>query len=77
MGRIHSPCKGCEKRQLKCHATCQQYIDYANAISTERENAYKERLLNMQLFEMQQTGMYQSRYERRPEPLRHKRTTRK
>ena len=25
---VHPPCKGCEARQVGCHADCEKYIDF-------------------------------------------------
>lgn len=39
-----SPCKGCEERSLKCHGTCEKYLEYqrdAEAIRQKRREYTK------------------------------------
>lgn len=35
--RPATPCKGCEKRVLGCHQTCEDYISFSTALKEERE----------------------------------------
>jgi len=42
-----SPCKGCEYRHLRCHATCDKYKAYA----TERQKLSEHRLKESEIFE--------------------------
>lgn len=37
---MRSPCLNCEKRQLRCHSTCEEYIKYDN----ERKEIRQKRL---------------------------------
>ena len=33
MSKPDSPCKDCSERFLKCHASCQKYIDFQKELS--------------------------------------------
>lgn len=39
---IQSPCKGCDDRHLKCHATCERFLEYRQKYQAERDRIYKE-----------------------------------
>lgn len=39
---IQSPCKDCKKRHLKCHSTCEAYLDFRKRFQAERERLYLE-----------------------------------
>ena len=32
-----SPCKDCTRRSIKCHATCEEYIEFKKNLDQERE----------------------------------------
>lgn len=35
---MKSPCKGCEKRVLRCHADCERYKEFQKGIEQIRKN---------------------------------------
>lgn len=38
MARLKAPCYQCEKREVGCHSTCKEYIEYSN----ERRKIYEK-----------------------------------
>lgn len=38
--RTEAPCKGCQKRQLHCHSSCEEYREYRQY----REQIYAEKM---------------------------------
>lgn len=69
--RNYCPCKDCDKRQIGCHSTCKDYKEYCDLNKAEREKAYKERLVGMQIYEMEQERKRKSSSGKRPSPLMH------
>ena len=52
MARLQAPCKDCINRELGCHSKCEKYQEYCRLNSEQKEELYKERLLTMQIIEM-------------------------
>lgn len=40
---LNSPCKGCEKLFIKCHATCEEYLEFRKEVDELREKIRKEK----------------------------------
>ena len=45
-------CKDCTERHVGCHATCEKYKAFREDLLEHKRKEYKERLVNMQLYEM-------------------------
>ena len=43
MVRPDSPCKGCEKRAMKCHSSCALYIEYRAQLDAFNEKVRKQK----------------------------------
>lgn len=43
--KIVSPCQGCEKRQVGCHASCEAYKTFAKNLKAAKQAAYDENSL--------------------------------
>lgn len=55
------PCKGCTKRHLRCHSTCEEYLEWKEYV-TEENNALKEQIgIDHTLWEMRRKGCAQSK----------------
>lgn len=48
---MDNKCKGCTKREVGCHANCEDYKAYKEKLSEDYKKEYKERLLKNQLIE--------------------------
>jgi len=68
---VYAPCKDCPDRHIKCHASCERYADYKKRANEEREKDYKQRLVTMQLYEMEQERKRKSSTAQRPSSLKH------
>lgn len=44
----NAPCKGCEKRDVKCHSTCEEYKAWKSAIDAEKEATKTDRIADGQ-----------------------------
>ena len=66
---VQSPCKGCEERHLKCHATCQKYLKYREEFMSERERIYNEDRIDKAVNGMNYKGA--TKKEKASLPLRH------
>lgn len=66
---IQSPCKDCKDRHLKCHATCEKFLEYREKYQAERERLFKENALDKAIKQMNYDGAKSK--EKLPEPLRH------
>ena len=40
---LNSPCKGCEKLFIKCHSTCEEYLEFREEVDELREKIRKEK----------------------------------
>lgn len=40
MGKPLSPCKDCEKRQMRCHSNCIEYATFCDETTVYREKVY-------------------------------------
>ena len=40
---LNSPCKGCEKLFIKCHATCEEYLEFREEVAKLNEKIRKEK----------------------------------
>ena len=68
---VNPPCKDCPDRHIKCHASCERYLEYKKKNNEERQKDYKERLVTMQLYEMEQERKRKSSTAQRPSSLKH------
>ena len=68
---VYAPCKDCPDRHIKCHASCERYVEYKKKNNEQREKDYKERLVTMQLYEMEQERKRKSSTAQRPSSLKH------
>lgn len=39
---VQSPCKDCPDRHMKCHGTCEKYLDYKERHWAEKKRMYEE-----------------------------------
>ena len=68
---ITAPCKDCPDRHINCHSSCERYAEYKKKNNEQREKDYKERLVTMQLYEMEQERKRKSTFSKRPSSLKH------
>ena len=40
---LRAPCKGCEKLFIKCHATCEEYLEFREEVAKLNEKIRKEK----------------------------------
>ena len=59
MTRLNAPCKGCEKREVGCHATCEDYLTYRE-LKDEQNAELKEKAKR----EQEQNDIEKSRKKR-------------
>lgn len=52
---VDCPCKGCTKRTLGCHSTCDDYINFHNELTNRKQ---KERLDNAHEVRVSSTWSY-------------------
>ena len=43
MARPDSPCRECEKRTIKCHSSCDLYIEYRSQLDDFNERMRKQK----------------------------------
>lgn len=41
--RIGSPCLNCERRQVGCHSTCEDYLQYKAAVAEAKEKINQQK----------------------------------
>ena len=46
---MDNPCRGCTRRQLKCHATCEDYIEWKTEWNKIKKKEHDCRYLQGQL----------------------------
>lgn len=59
--KIQCKCKGCTKRTVGCHSTCEDYKDFCEQQKKIRERDAKERYLNLQLIDMKKQSKKKSK----------------
>lgn len=52
---LKAPCKDCKKRQIGCHSVCSDYIAYNNEREFLRKTSYKQKMLETNIYEIEQT----------------------
>ena len=40
---LNSPCKGCEKLFIKCHSTCEEYLEFREEVAKLNEKKKKKK----------------------------------
>ena len=40
---LNAPCKGCEKLFIKCHSTCEEYLEFREEVAKLNEKIRKEK----------------------------------
>lgn len=45
ISKYKAPCKDCSERHIGCHANCEEYLHYARLRNTERDEQFKERMI--------------------------------
>lgn len=68
---VYAPCKDCPDRHINCHSSCEKYGEYQKKNNEQRDKDYKERLVTMQLYEMEQERKRKSTISKRPNSLKH------
>lgn len=59
MGRLIAPCKGCDKREVGCHAVCEEYQTYRRL-----KDELNAELKKKAMFEQEQNDIEKSRKKR-------------
>ena len=47
---LKAPCRGCDKRQVGCHSTCEDYISYEKKNTARRDAIRNRQLISDTLF---------------------------
>lgn len=47
--KIKPPCKDCSDRHLKCHSTCERYLDYRKCLEAEQSKIFNSRIVEAKL----------------------------
>lgn len=66
---IPSPCKDCEDRDIKCHSTCEKFLEYRKKHEAEKTRQFKERAIDSVIRSMNINASKSNR--KMPLPLRH------
>lgn len=54
---IKCECKGCDKRQVGCHVTCESYKEFCDKKREIRERDAKERYTNFMITDMKKQSI--------------------
>ena len=66
---IQSPCKDCPDRHIKCHASCERFLEYRKKYQAERERIFKEDSLDKTIRKLNYKSAKKN--EKVSPPLRH------
>lgn len=72
---IQSPCKDCPDRHLKCHATCERFLEYRKKYQEERKRIFEEDSIEKAIRGLNYTSA--SKHEKTAPPLKHGRLRKK